>query len=136
MQLSQTKSGNYAKQITISAGGKWRFCGNYGTLAQAQAAAAVHAAKGRQTWITQEQTSNRGAAKLRERAVAKAVAQAVAEGLRGDQIKARLASVQSAPVGSTYFRVEAYIERQRAVMTHATAAECMAAGKTPGPMND
>ena len=106
MQLVKTHTGNHAKQVTITAGGKWRFCGNFATKEQADAAAAVHANKGRKISVTEEVTSKNQAKK------------------------------HNVEIGRIFFRVEAYIEKKKQVMVHATAAECAAAGRSPGPMND
>lgn len=95
MKLIQTNSGNWAKEITITGGGKWRFCNHFATLEQVQAAAAAHAAKGRKTEITEKMNAD----------------------------------------GSAYYALRAYVCSRRLVRTHASAEECLAAGKTPGACN-
>lgn len=106
MKLTKTNSGNFAKEITITRGGKWRFCGNFGTLEAAQVVEQIHAAKGRQTSLTEEVTSQNQAKK------------------------------HGVPEGRVFWRLEAYVTRTKQVMTHASAAECIVAGKTPGRCND
>ena len=46
----------------------------------------------------------------------------------------RVAKKIGVPVGSTVYSVGTK-KKQKQVMTHATAAECRAAGSEPGPMN-
>lgn len=135
MQLSRTNSGNWAKQVTITGGSKWRFVGNFATREQAEAAAAIQETKGRNASVTEKATSNSGAKKQYERAIATALNEAVARGLRGDELRAVAAAIKPLTIGQAYFRVEAYIAHSRQVMTHASAAECIAAGKKPGPCN-
>jgi hypothetical protein len=48
----RTRSGKLAREVTITAGGKWRFCRNCATLTAAETEAATHRAKGRKTRIT------------------------------------------------------------------------------------
>lgn len=118
MRLQKTRSGNWAKSATITGGGKWRFCGNFGTLKAAQAAAGVHERAGRRVQVTEETTSKSQYSKQRK----------LAKNYQG--------GVYVGPVvGGKFFRLEAYITRGREVMRHATAAECAAAGVWAGPMN-
>lgn len=133
--LTKTNSGNWAKETVITAGGKWRFCGNFSTREKAEEATVVHTSKGRQVKIVEMATSESGVKKCHERAVAKAIEEAVGRGLVGDELKAVADAVKPLPLGTVYFRVEAYIEKRKWVMIHASEAECDAAGKTPGKCN-
>ena len=109
MRLFKTKSGNVAKEIRISAGGKWRFCGNFAKnqtgRAKARAMRDVHAAKGRPVRLEAGYTSRNQAKKY------------------------------GVPEDRVYLRLDAYIEKFRVVGVHATLQECEAAGRTPGPCN-
>lgn len=134
--LTKTNSGNYAKEITKTAGGKWCFVGNFATLEQAEAAAQTQRDQGRKVEVTEEETSKSGSKKCHERAVAKAINEAVDRGLRGDELRAVAAAIKPLPVGHGFYRVEAYICRRKQVMVHATREECLAAGKVPGRCND
>lgn len=96
--LTQTKSGNWAKEIQITAGGKWRKCTLHNVpLEVAQAYEQTHKAKGRKTEIRK--------------------AKPLSDGQDG-------------------YQLFAYIAKKKTVMTHATAAECVAAGVKPGKMNE
>jgi hypothetical protein len=134
--LTKTNNGNWAKEVTIANGVKWRFCGNFSTLEQAESAAQLHADKGRVVRVVEMETSKSGSKKCHERAVAKAIEEAAARGLRGEELKAVAAAVAPLPVGNVYFRVEAYISQTKQVMQHASREECLAVGKTPGHCND
>ena len=136
MKLTQTNSGNWAKEVTITAGGKWCFVGNFATAEQAEAAAQTQRDQGRKVSVTEEETSKSGSKKCHERAVAKAINEAVARGLRGDELRAISAAIKPLPVGHGFFRVEAYICRTKHVMQHASREEVLAGGKEPGKMND
>lgn len=133
--LTQTNSGNWAKEIAVTTGGKWRFVGNFSSLEAAEGAASVQESKGRKARVIEAQTSKSGAKKLHERTVAKAVEQATSEGKRGEELRAVAASVLPLPIGAIYWRVEAYITHHKQALTHASAAECEAAGKVPGKCN-
>jgi hypothetical protein len=92
VRLTKTSGGSYGKAETISAGGKWRFCGFRPTTGNAEIFAQVHRDKGRKVKIS--------------------------------------------PAASGHgYRIEAYIEKRRSIMVHASAAECIAAGVAPGPCN-
>lgn len=135
MQLTKTNGGNWAKEVRITAGGKWRFCGNFATLEQAEAHAATHRRLGREVTVTEEETSKSGSQKCHDLAVAKAINEAAARGLRGDELRAVAAAIKPLPIGASYFRVEAYIAKSKTVMQHATSADCREAGKVPGKCN-
>lgn len=97
MKLKKTKSGNWAKETTLSAGGKWRKCTDRNVpLEVAEKFAAVQIAKGRKT-----------------------------------EIRAARPCADDQPG----FQVWAYISRGRQVMQHASSAECLAAGVSPGRCN-
>ena len=118
MKLSQTNSGNWAKEVEITSGGRWHFCNNFATHEQAEKAAKIHEAKNRKVQITEESTSKNQEKKQRKDA-------------RNWEGQTYTGPVE----GRVYFRLEAYFGDSRRVMTHATAAECEAAGVKPGPMN-
>ena len=105
MQLTKTGTGNYAKQVTLSRPAKRRFCGNFGTLEKAQEAAAMHRAKGRKVYLMECVTSKSQSRKY------------------------------GVPEGTVFWRVDACISRNKQVMVHASASECVAAGKVPGVCN-
>lgn len=119
MKLTQTNSGNWAKEVTVTAGGKWSFVGNFGTLAAAESAAETQRAQGRKTEVTEEETSKNQEKKHR------GFATNYREGVYVGPVE-----------GKIFWRVEAYICRTRQVMQHASRAECILAGKDPGKMND
>lgn len=133
--LTQTKSGNWAKEVTITGGGKWRFVGNFSSLEAAEAATQVQKAKGRKARVIESRTSKSGSKKAHDRAVAKAVDQAAVEGNRGEELRQIAASLKPLPAGTTFWRVEAYIAHHKQRLVHASAAECLEAGKVPGKCN-
>lgn len=118
-RLTKTNGGNWAKEITITAGGKWRFVGNFGSLAAAKAAAEIQRAKGRKVEVVECATSKTQEKKQRK----------LTHNWRD--------SLYVGPTeGHVFWRVEAYVSKTRQVMTHATAEDCAAVGASPGPCND
>lgn len=134
-KLTKTNTGNWAKQTTITKGGKWSFVGNFGSLEAANEAAEIQRQKGRKVKVTEGELSNSQVKKLHERAVDKAVIDAAERGLRGDDLKAVASAIKPFPAGQAFWRVDSYVTNQRQVMCHASREECEAAGVVPGTMN-
>lgn len=105
-RLHKSNSGNWGLETTISAGGKYRHCNNFGTLEAAEAAANVHRAKGRKVKILEKITSKSGAKK------------------------------HNVPAGKIYYQVFAYIGKSRQVCVMMTRQECLDAGVEPGSANN
>lgn len=98
MKLTKTNSGNWAKEVTITGGGKWRKCTMNNVPAEvAETYAEVQRSKGRKTEI-------RPANPCKD--------------------------------GQPGFQVWAYFGKNKVVMQHASAEECIAAGVEPGPCNN
>ena len=117
-RLTRTKSGNWATEITITRGWKWRFVGNFGTLEDAKAAAEIQRGKGRKVLVKESVTSKSQEKKHR--------------GRPNHYVNSEYVGPK---IGKVFWRVEAYIAKRQVVLTHATAAECVASGKQPGPCN-
>ncbi len=127
MQLSQTNSGNCAKKVGI--GAEWESLGVFKTEAEARACSESHnQAYEALVSYNERLMASRGTkitSKRRESKLAR---------VREIAAYARLAEQFSVPTGTACY-MAVIPKKQRQVMVHADAAECLAAGKTPGPFN-
>jgi len=105
-RIHKSSGANWGLETTISAGGKWKHVANCKTLEQAKAVAAIHSGKGRKYKIEAATTSKSGSKK------------------------------HHVPLGTAFFRVNAYVSKSKQVNIMMTRQECLDAGVEPGSANN